>query len=208
LSFPPDFEIRQATAEYIASNRDLLKTRLLDASQPLHSDLDRPDAEATFRMALWPPLAVLVLYLTVNVSWVWAFALAVPLLLAWQWISLRRQANAALVAAFVARDELGGSVAQAAVRKGTVRLMIEQLTELHERDREYQPPSFLIEYVGEPTPAPSPRPQPFELRVADGGARVSDGEPKPPDESKQSAEPDESAPQPGEPESPANQPAE
>jgi hypothetical protein len=100
---------------YISSNRDLLKTQLLDLSQPLHSEIDRPDAEATFRMALWPPLAVVVLYVAVAVSKWWIYALTLPLLLVWQWISLRRQANDALVAAFVAKEP-GGENAASEIR--------------------------------------------------------------------------------------------
>ena len=115
--------VDQATQEYLVSNRDLLKTRLIDLSEPLHSELDRPDAEATFRMALWLPLAALVIYLALEVSWWWWFAIVVPALLAWQWLTLRRQANSALVAAFVAREEqLGGEKqeARAEIAKGAI----------------------------------------------------------------------------------------
>ena len=205
LKFRPDRDVSQATAEYITSNRDLLKTRLLDTSAPLHSDLDRPDAEATFRMALWVPLTALVIYLTVKVSLWWVFALVVPVLLAWQWISLRRQANAALVAAFVARDELGGQVAKAEVRKGTVRSITEHLSEMNERNPNYWPPRYLLEYPQRPTPAPQAL---VEQRVPDGGARAPDGQPKQPDESKQSDEPHAPEPQPGEPEPLADHPHE
>jgi hypothetical protein len=54
VQFDPPSDVERAARDYIVSNRDLLKTRLIDASQPLHSEFDRPDAEATFRMALWP----------------------------------------------------------------------------------------------------------------------------------------------------------
>jgi hypothetical protein len=100
--------VRAQTAEYLASRRELLKTRLLDLSQSLHSEVDRPDAEATFRMALWPPLAVLGAYLALQVSPLWALVLVAPALLAWQWRALRLQANDALVTVFVARPELSG----------------------------------------------------------------------------------------------------
>jgi hypothetical protein len=109
---------------YINSNRDLLKTQLLDVSQPLHSETDRPDAEATFRMALWPPLLVVVTYLALKVSLWWWFALLLPALLAWQWISLRRQANDALVAAFVARN-LGGEDAVLEIRNTAMTELFE-----------------------------------------------------------------------------------
>jgi hypothetical protein len=122
LMFDPRW-VDRATQEYIVSNRDLLKTRLLDVSEPLHSDLDRPDAEATFRMALWPPLTALVIYLALEVNPFWLSALVVPVLLAWQWISLRRTANTALIGAFVAREEqLGGAedAARTDVIKGAI----------------------------------------------------------------------------------------
>jgi hypothetical protein len=92
--------------DWISRNRAVLKTRLLDASQALHSEVDRPDAEATFRMALWPPLASIVAYLTAMVASLWAVALVVPGMLALQWISLRRQANDALVTGMATRDDV------------------------------------------------------------------------------------------------------
>ena len=98
-------------------------------------------------MAIWPPLAALVIYLTLEVNWRWGLVLVVPVLLAWQWISLRRQANAALVAAFSARDELGGQVAQAEVRKDTVRLIIAELREICD-GTEYEPPQYLLDTSG------------------------------------------------------------
>jgi hypothetical protein len=98
-------ELAPPVANLDASVRNLLKTRLLAVSQPLHAEVDRPDAEATFRMALWPPLTLLVMYLAIQVSWWWAFALLVPALLVWQWLSLRRQANDALVLALFASEE-------------------------------------------------------------------------------------------------------
>jgi hypothetical protein len=117
LTTSTDAWVDRATQDYLDSNRELLKTRLIDASESLHSELDRPDAEATFRMALWPPLTTLIVYLALEVSPWWWFALVVPALLVWQWISLRRKANDKLVAAFVARDELGGQAAAAEIRK-------------------------------------------------------------------------------------------
>jgi hypothetical protein len=115
--FPLLEDVERATREYIVDRRDLLKSRLLDVSQPRHSEVDRPDAEGTFRMALWPPLSALVIYLAVAVSWPWMFAMVLPALLAWQWIGFRRQANAELVTAFVDRDELGGELAKREVRR-------------------------------------------------------------------------------------------
>jgi hypothetical protein len=91
---------------WILDNRQLLKTRLLDLSTALHSEVDRPDAEATFRMALWPPLAAIAIYLAVSVSPLWLLALILPAFLAVQWISLRRQANDTLITAVAARSEL------------------------------------------------------------------------------------------------------
>ena len=96
----------RAVSAWIQSNREVAKTRLLDFSEPLHSAVDRPDAEATFRMALWPPLVALAIYLAVTVSWWWIAALVLPAMLAWQWISLRKRANDALVTAIAARSEL------------------------------------------------------------------------------------------------------
>jgi hypothetical protein len=56
-----------------------------------------------------------VLYVAVAVSKWWIYALTLPLLLVWQWISLRRQANDALVAAFVAKEP-GGENAASEIR--------------------------------------------------------------------------------------------
>jgi hypothetical protein len=95
---------------WVQTNRAVTKTRLLDLSEPLHSEVDRPDAEATFRMALWPPLSGLTIYLMITVSTGWIAALLLPALLAWQWFSLRRRANAALITAIAARPELRESL--------------------------------------------------------------------------------------------------
>jgi len=94
------------SSRWIDRNREVLKTRMLDVSPTLHTEVDRPDAEATFRMALWPPLALLVIYLAVSASAAWFAAVLIPALLAWQWISLRQRANDALFAAIAARAEL------------------------------------------------------------------------------------------------------
>jgi hypothetical protein len=93
-------------AGWIAESHAVLKTRLLDISSALHSEVDRPDAEATFRMALWPPLAVISLYLMSTTSVLWVWALALPLALAAQWKTLRRRSNDALVTAIATREEL------------------------------------------------------------------------------------------------------
>jgi hypothetical protein len=157
----PDVELNRAThfaaRSYIAANRDLLKTRLLDASEPLHSELDRPDAEATFRMAIWPPLTALVIYLALEVSSWWWFALVAPVLLAIQWINLRTRANNALVAAFVARPELGGQPAQEQVRRRAVQLIGDFLREHGVEDVPqslYSPPAMP---PGPSQPAPGGR---------------------------------------------------
>jgi hypothetical protein len=88
------------------STRELVKVRLLDLSPALHSEVDRPDAEATFRLAIWPPLTVLSIYLASTVSLWWLLALLLPAALAWQWTSLRRRADEALMMAIAAREEL------------------------------------------------------------------------------------------------------
>jgi hypothetical protein len=105
-----DSKLTTDSLDYIDRNRNLLKTRILNESAALHSEIDRPDAEATFRMAMWPALTVLVTYLVVAVSPLWTLAFVLPIVLAWQWISLRRQANDALVTSLVARDTLGAPV--------------------------------------------------------------------------------------------------
>jgi hypothetical protein len=123
-------------------------------------------------MALWPPLAALVIYLTREVSWWWVLAMVVPVLLAWQWISLRRRANSALVAAFVARDALGGPVAQWEVRKRAIRKIREEM-EWGWRTA----PECLREYEEAPPPPPTRPPSAAELRgPGDLGARPSDGQ--------------------------------
>jgi hypothetical protein len=64
-------------------------------------------------MALWPPLAALAIYLAVAVSLWWSAVLTVPALVAWQWISLRRQANDALITAIAGRGELSRLLSEA-----------------------------------------------------------------------------------------------
>jgi hypothetical protein len=147
----------EALRIWLSRNREVLKTRLLDLSTELHSEVDRPDAEATFRMALWPPLAALTLYpLAAQVSGWWLGALVIPALLAWQWISLRRQATESLVAATAARPELQEmfveGVEQTRQREET-RLTAEGFRALRARyPRDAQPSS----------PADSPRRKPPE----------------------------------------------
>jgi hypothetical protein len=60
---------------WVRQNREVLKTRLLDASSGLHSEIDRPDAEATFRLALWPPLVAVLVVVAEGVSSYWLIAL-------------------------------------------------------------------------------------------------------------------------------------
>ena len=112
LSSLPEYRhgVITESLNYIDSNRSLLKTRILDISEALHSEVDRPDAEATFRMALWPPLALLVGHLAFAASASWTFAIVVPSILVWQSISLRRHANDALITVLVAREELSTPV--------------------------------------------------------------------------------------------------
>ena len=91
---------------WIDRNRELLKTRLLDLSSALYTEVDRPDAEATFRMALWPPLVVALVYLAATDSPWWLAGLALAAAVAAQWIALRRRANDALITAIAAKSEL------------------------------------------------------------------------------------------------------
>jgi hypothetical protein len=97
---------RKRWIDWIDRNRELLKTRLLDLSSALHTEVDRPDAEATFRMALWPPLVVALAYLAATNSPWWLAGLAFPAAVAAQWIALRRRANDALITAIAAKSEL------------------------------------------------------------------------------------------------------
>ncbi len=90
----------------VLRRRDVIKARLMDLSPAAFAELDRLDAEATFRMALWPPLTALIVLLVVEESDWWFVALALPLLIIAQWISRRRRANSVLATAVVARDEL------------------------------------------------------------------------------------------------------
>jgi hypothetical protein len=101
---------------FIDENRNVIKTRLLAISEPLHAEVDRPEAEATFRMALTPPLAVLAAYLSLAVSWWWLLTFAVPALLAWQWMSMRRRADDALVTAVVTHPDLSEPVADYVIK--------------------------------------------------------------------------------------------
>jgi hypothetical protein len=79
---------------------------LLDLSPTLHSEVDRPDSEASFRMALWPPLCALIVYFTSTDSKLWLIGLLLPAVLAAQWIYSRNQAHGALRVAIRVRPEL------------------------------------------------------------------------------------------------------
>jgi hypothetical protein len=113
-------DIAPPALAFMTDNRNLLKTRVLAGSEALHSEVDRPDAEATFRMAIWPPLGVLAIYLAAAVNPLWLLALVVPAILAWQWVSLREQANDALVTVLASSEDLGRPVVQH-VREDVVR---------------------------------------------------------------------------------------
>lgn len=65
--------------QYERHQLDLAKTMLLDESEALHADVDRPDTEATFRMALWPPLAALIIYAAIELNPLFLLALVLPL---------------------------------------------------------------------------------------------------------------------------------
>lgn len=91
---------------HLDEKKKLLKLRILDENPALHSEVDRPDAEARFRTALWVPLIGIVLYLVLTVSPWWGFALVVPLALLAQSLRLVRNANDALLTALVARSAL------------------------------------------------------------------------------------------------------
>jgi glyoxylase-like metal-dependent hydrolase (beta-lactamase superfamily II) len=109
--------------DWIVHNRDVLKTRLLDLSPALHSEVDRPDAEAAFRMALWPPLSVIALYLTITTSVVWVLALAIPWALALQAHAQMERSDGALVTAIVARSELLEALLSGAFAPGAEALL-------------------------------------------------------------------------------------
>jgi len=72
----------------------------------MHSEIDRSDAEAALRIALWPPMTVIAIYLAATVSVVWLAALLLPLTLARQAIALQRRSDDQLVTAIVAKPEL------------------------------------------------------------------------------------------------------
>ena len=75
--------------DLLLDNRQVVKIALLDDSPTIYAEVDRPEAEATFRLALWPPLSVIVAVLTINVSLVWGIAAALPIAVARQWWTLR-----------------------------------------------------------------------------------------------------------------------
>ena len=88
------------------AKREILKTRLMDLSPSAFVELDRLDAEATLRMAIWVPLAAtIVAFATAGTQW-WLAGLVVPLLVVLQWISRRRRANSKLAVMATARGEL------------------------------------------------------------------------------------------------------
>jgi hypothetical protein len=97
-----DYGLDRADAE----RREMAKVRLLDESAALHAEVDRPDSEASFRLALWPPTLALVIYASASIDPLWIFGLVLPLALAVQWLVLRRRANAALRVAAAARPSI------------------------------------------------------------------------------------------------------
>jgi hypothetical protein len=95
---------------HLATKKNLLKIRLLAENPALHSEVDRPDAEATFRTALWAPLSAVIFYVSLTISAWWSFALVLPLALVAQSRLLRREANDALITSLVASDALSKDV--------------------------------------------------------------------------------------------------
>jgi hypothetical protein len=112
------------------------------------------ELQATFRMALWPPLCVVMVYVTFAVSWWWWFALTLPLLLGWQWISLRRQANDALVAAFVAKQP-GGKDAVSEICNTAETELLDYEKRSREDDVRYEAAKRAATHAGRVSSSPS-----------------------------------------------------
>jgi hypothetical protein len=105
---------RDSALRWIQGNREFLKTQLLDLNPALHSEVDRPDAEAAFRWAACAPLTLIFAYLAATVSLGWLAGEVLPLLLGWQSLTMTRSANGALVIAIAAREDLLGALRKAA----------------------------------------------------------------------------------------------
>jgi hypothetical protein len=89
-----------------ARAREIAMVRLLDVSPALHSEVDRPAAEATFRAAIAPPLAALSIYAAVVITPICVVGVVLAGLLAAQAFLFNEKAGRAFQTATQARDEL------------------------------------------------------------------------------------------------------
>jgi hypothetical protein len=85
---------------------ELVESQLLTLAPALHAEVDRRENEATFRLALAPPLALLTAWLTITDSPLWAVGALLVVGLVVQGRTLRKQAGDELVTAMRARNDL------------------------------------------------------------------------------------------------------
>lgn len=83
--------------EDVLRELDVVKTRLLTSDLNLHSEVDRRDTEATFRLAVVPPLAGIFLFMTFADRLLWLIGLTVVGGLVWQGLQQRREGGDLLV---------------------------------------------------------------------------------------------------------------
>jgi hypothetical protein len=84
----------------------VLKISLLATSETLHSEVDRPDAEADLRSAIGPPIAIISLILGCAHDPAWFLGIGVAAALMAQGIALRRYAREALTTSIYSTPSL------------------------------------------------------------------------------------------------------
>ncbi len=101
-------EATMSARGWLEANRTLVKMHLLDVNPALHSEVDRPDAEANFRTSLGSALIVFALALSLKTdasAWIIAMVVA-GCLLALHGLMLQHQANDLLLAALATKPDL------------------------------------------------------------------------------------------------------
>jgi hypothetical protein len=89
----------------LLSQMHLLETRLLEVAENTGAQIERLRAETDFRLAIAPPLVLLVLILAIGVGTGWIFALVVPFALAMQGVDLAQRRSEELLDALRARTQ-------------------------------------------------------------------------------------------------------
>jgi hypothetical protein len=81
----------------VVSELDLVATRLIGEQDELYSAVDRLRAEAQFRLAIIPPLLIVIIVLTVISTYFWLIGLSLLLLYFVQAVQREREAADLLV---------------------------------------------------------------------------------------------------------------